>query len=107
MSWWFSIKVELGNKLKPSKEATFEVSLEGNADGQYDQNLVVAKVIKAAKANEHYTGKKVMLKFRGKKEVRSKTKRFLIKGILPDLISSSSIIFGRFLFIAMSFFEAL
>ena len=84
MSWWFSIKVEVGNKLKPSKEATFEVSLEGNADGQYDQNLVVAKVIKAAKANEHYTGKKVMLKFRDKKEVRSKTKRFLIKGILTN-----------------------
>jgi len=84
ISWSFSIQIDPGDKSKPSKEAILEVELEGNADVQGVQNLFAAKVIRTAKANEHYIGKKVMLKFRNQKSVKFKSTKFIIKGILTN-----------------------
>jgi competence protein ComEC len=84
ISWSFSINVEVGNKSKPSTEAILEVDLEGNAEVQGGQSLVAAKVIRTAKANEHYIGKTVMLKFRDKKDLKFKSKKFIVKGILTN-----------------------
>ena len=92
ISWWFSIKVEQSNQSKPCTEVILGVVLEGNPDGQVGQNLIAAKVIKATKANQRYIGKKVMLKFKNRKELKYNSNILIIKGILTNKNKSGLLI---------------